>query len=123
MAQPVVRAFPIYIKGKKLGEAHGTNFTLTPQRTKLYGAEGFLALSRGAVSCGVEVDYIVPVSGTSVDVIAQIILQQDVTVQLPIGGKTYTIQMGYTSGNVQSNTETGVVQGKFSLEGGAPTIT
>jgi hypothetical protein len=123
MALPVVRAFPIFLKNKKLGQAHGTNFTIMPNRTKLFGAEGFLALSRGAVTTGVDVDFIMPVSGIDVDVLAQMILQQDVGVQLPIGGKMYVIEMGYTNGNVQSSTENGVVNGKFTLEGGVPQIT
>lgn len=122
MALIQVRAFPCFIKSKKVGQIHGTTFTIMPNRQKLFGAEGFLTLSRGAVSCGVEVDAIVPVGGMDIDVLAQIILQMDVGVQLPIGGKQYVIDMGYTGGNVQSETETGVVRGRFTLEGGIPKI-
>ena len=123
MSMPVVRAYPLFINTKKVGQVHGTNFSVMPNRQKLFGAEGFLTLSRGAVSCGVEVDFIEPVTGTDVDFIAQWILQQDVGVQLPIGGKQYVIDMGYTGGNVQSETETGVVRGRCTLEGGVPKIT
>lgn len=123
MALPQVRAFPAFIKQKKIGQVHGTTFTIQPNRQKLYGAEGFLTLSRGAVSCGVEVEAIVPVAGMDLDLLQQMILQQDVGVQLPIGGKQYVIDMGYTGGNITSNTETGVVQGRFTLEGGVPKIT
>lgn len=119
---PVVRAFPIFINSKKVGEAHGVAFSLQPNRQRLYGAEGMLALSRGAVTCGVEVDMIVPVGGTSVDMLALLIQQKDVGVQLPIGGKTYDVDMGFTDGNVNGNTETGVVNGKFTLQGPAPKI-
>lgn len=122
MAMPVVRAYPLFINAKKVGQVHGTNFSVMPNRQKLYGAEGFLTLSRGAVTCGVEADFIEPVTGTDVDFIAQWILQQDVGVQLPIGGKQYIIDMGYVNGNVQANTETGVVNGKCTLEGGVPKI-
>jgi hypothetical protein len=123
MAMPQVRAFPLFINAKKVGQVNGTNFSVMPNRQKLYGAEGFLTLSRGAVTCGVEVDFIEPVTGDDVDFIANWILQKDVGVQMPIGGKQYVIDMGFTGGNVTSNTETGVVNGKCTLEGGVPKIT
>lgn len=122
MANPQVRAIPIYYQNKKIAEAYDTQFKLAGGRQPVFGAEGLATHSRGAVITGITVGFFVPVQGVSVPVFLDIINQKDVTMRLPIGGKMFEIDMAPIDVDVKSNTETGKCDGSANFSGGKPKV-
>lgn len=123
MGDPVVRAFPVFYNNKKVAEAHSNDVTINGQRTAVYGAEGWLAAARGAVSLDISVQYIIPVGGTSVDFITDTVLQNDIDVGIPVAGKILRRTMAITQNQMKGNTQTGVVDGTCHFIGGPPQVT
>lgn len=124
MAKPVIRAMAFYWKDKKAATVNQTSVKIKSGRSALMGAEGLLAFSRGAVMFDIDIDEVVPVSGsTTVDDIAAILNQEDVDVAVTLGGKIFRVTMAVISADYQSDTETGKCTGKITLSGGKPSVT
>ena len=118
MANVTVRAVPLYLNNKKVAEANEMNLDITPGRTPIFGAEGYACHSKGAVISSIDVNFFVPVQSMSVDVLAKLINQEDVTIRVPIGGVVYEGVMAITKGTVKSNVETGKCDGSATFNGG-----
>ena len=70
MANPTIRAMAFYWKDKKAATVNQTSVKIKSGRSALMGAEGLLAFSRGAVMFDIDIDEVVPVSGsTTVDAV------------------------------------------------------
>ncbi len=122
MANPVVRAAPIYWNGKKIAEAYDLDYKIKTGRTKLVGAEGYYGHSKGAVEVSATVNVVVPVKGVSFAMVETALNQDDVVIGITINGKVHQITMAVTENGMKSNVEKGTVEGTLTLEGGMPDL-
>lgn len=120
-----VRAFAFYWRDKKSAMVNQTNFKIMPGRTAMFGAEGYLVHSKGAVQCRIEINEVIPIAGSAStqDVEQYVIAQHDIEVGIIVGGKFFRVAMAITEADYTSNTETGKCEGKIVLEGGIPKVT
>jgi hypothetical protein len=123
MANLIVRAGATYLNDQKVAEASDAEMTLNPRRQDMFGAEGWMGLTRGATTMDVRVTLLIPVSGTQPDFINDLVNQNDVELAMVIDGRVFRITGGYTQGTMKYNTETGRCDGTFAINGGPPQIT
>lgn len=122
MANLVVRAGSTYINDTKVAEASEAEITFNPKRTGMYGADGWMGLTRGAVNMDVRVTILVPVSGNTPDFVNDLVNQNDVELAMVIGGYIFRGTGGYNSGTMRYVTETGRCEGTFGVEIGKPIL-
>lgn len=123
MSNPVVRAFPVFYQGRKIATAYENDYRITTGRTRLFGAEGYLTHSKGAVVTSLSINLVIPVTGEAPETVLDALNQDDVTIGIPVGGKVHTVVMAITEKDMKSNTERGTVEGTMTLEGGVPNVT
>lgn len=123
MALPVVRAFPVFYNDRKCAEAYEQELTTDPRRQPVFGAEGYLTHTRGAVTGSLNISYIVPVGGTTPDFIVDTVLQNNVEIGIPVDGKIIRQTAAIEQNTMRSNTETGRAEGTLRLGFGPPQIT
>lgn len=123
MAMPDVRAFAIYFGSKKAFTCNQQSISIPTGRTAVFGQEGYLAHSKGAVQIRLQLTEITPVGGSDLaDLRAKAIAQENVTLGLLVGGKLMTAEFAITNLEFTSNTETGVATGTGTFEGGVPKL-
>ena len=123
MANPEVRAFPVYFNGKKIAEAYENDYKITTGRTRMMGAEGYYAHSKGATVTSLSINVVVPVKGVTFAMVEKALAQEDVVIGLPVNGKVHQVVMAITENGMKSNVERGTVEGTLTLEGGVPDVT
>ena len=123
MANLVVRAGATYLNDAKVAEASEAELTFNPRRQDMFGAEGWMGLTHGAITMDARVTILVPVSGTQPDFIDDLLNQNDVELAMVIDGRVFRITGGYTQGTMRYNTETGRCEGTFAINGGKPQVT
>ncbi len=123
MPEPVVRPYPIYYQSKKIGEAFESDAGINPNRQPVFGAEGMIAHTYGAVVSSLSFKYVIPVNGTSLDFLSDCINQKNIDIGIPVGGQFVVVTMAIMSCNMTANIESGKCEGSLSLAGGKPTIT
>jgi hypothetical protein len=121
---PDVRAFAIYFGSTKAFTVNQQSLSIPAGRTAVFGQEGYLAHSKGALQVKLSLTEITPTGGS--DFITQLqtkhLLQENVTIKLFIGGKVVSAEMAIVSLEFTSNTESGVASGTGQFEGGIPVI-
>lgn len=126
MANPVIRAFPVYYRNQKIATAYDNGMDIKPNRQASFGAEGYLAHTRGAIVTSVTVQYMIPVSGVGLPFLQDCIDQNDVTLGIPVGGdksnKFVQLEAAITGNQMKANTETGRCEGTMTFEGGKPSL-
>lgn len=124
MAMPNVRAFAIYFdNGRKAFTVNQQTLTIPAGRQAVFGAEGYLAHSKGAVQVRLNLTEITPVGGSDLaDLREKHIKQQNVIIGLDMAGKTVQAEFAITTLEFSSNTETGVPTGTGTFEGGIPQL-
>jgi hypothetical protein len=125
MANPTVKAFAIYLEGKKAFTCNQQSISFPSGRTATFGQEGYLAHSKGAMQTRLTLNEITPVGGSDMTKLLQTyhMTQRDVPVAMLVGGKIMSVDMAITNLDFGSGTENGVATGTGTFEGGVPTIT
>ena len=125
MAMPDVRAFAIYFGEDRAFTVHQQSISIPAGRTAVFGQEGYLAHSRGAVQVKMSLTEITPVAGSDLirELQAKHLTQQNVIIKMHVGGTIMSAEMAITMLDFSSNTETGVATGQGTFEGGVPLIT
>lgn len=118
----VVRPASFYYNDQKSAETNALTITIDPRRGDLFGAEGLIALARGAVTTKFSAKHLVPVGGTKPDFLADTILQNDVEIAVPIDGKVLRWTAGITQNTMEYNSEAGTCDGTLALSGGKPEV-
>lgn len=123
MANPVVRPWPIFINGKKAGTVSKGSYKINPRREPMFGADGLLTHSKGAVTVELQATEITPVSGSSLTTILKKILnQEDFELAAPIGGQLHKFTAACTGTGFESDSESGKATGEATFSGGLPTV-
>lgn len=125
MAMPNVRAFALYFEagGKKAFTVNQQTLTIPAGRQAVFGADGYLAHSKGAVQVKLTLTEITPVGGSDLaDLRDRHIKQQNIIIGLDFAGKTVQAEFAIVSLEFASNTETGVPTGTGTFEGGVPQL-
>lgn len=122
MALPIVRAAALFYNSRLVAECYSGDQAVDPRRQALFGAQGYLTHSRGAVTGSIQIEYIVPVGGTTPDMLADTLAQNDVETAVPIDGVLVTATAAITQNTMKWNTETGRCEGTLRLEYGPPTV-
>lgn len=122
MALPEVRAFAIYFNDKKAFTVNQQSLSIPAGRQAVFGQEGYLSHSKGAIQVRLTLNEITPTGGS--DLRAELekrhLLQQNVTIKMKMGRKNISAEFAVVSLEFSSNTETGVAQGTGQFEGGVP---
>lgn len=115
------RAFPIYIRGRKVAEAYQNNVDIESGDEQLFGAEGVLGLSEGITTFKLDFDYVVLTRGTDIaDLTILPITKEEVGVGVFAGGKRFQVPMRATAANLTSATRNGTATGKLTLMSSGP---
>lgn len=124
MAMPDVKAFAIYFQDKKAFTVNQQTITFPAGRTAVFGAEGYLAHSRGAIQVRISVTEITPFGGSDLinELVRRHLIQANVKMKMLVGGKVVTAEMAIESLEFSSQTETGVATGTGQFGGGIPLI-
>lgn len=126
MANPTIRAYPVYYKGQKIAEAFENDYGIKPGRTPMFGAEGYYAHSKGSVQTSLNISMVRPVRGISITDVEDVLAQNDIDIGIPVssksGTKFHVITMAITEYKLKGNTEKGTLEGSMSLEGGQPNV-
>ena len=123
MANPTVRHIAVYINSKKAATINNVSVTFDSGRTALYGSEGYLTHSKGAVMTRMDFTEVTPVSGSDlVSLEKKFFRQEDVEIAVIIGGTAKRLPMAMKQFQFDSQSESGAATGKGSLEGGLPRI-
>jgi len=115
MANPRIRPFPLYLKGKKFAEAHGNAFNGESGDELQFGAEGIIGLSEGIPTAKIDADYVVPVAGTQIDVLTLWLNKTDIGVGIFMGGKYVQFTGRITNVANQSESQKGTATGKCTI--------
>lgn len=124
MANPDVRAFAIYFGNKKAFTVNQQQIQVLGGRQAVFGQEGYLAHSKGAIQVRMTLNEITPVGGSDLirELSAKQLRQENINMKMLIGGKVFTVEMAIVSTEFSSHTETGVATGTGQFEGGIPKI-
>lgn len=124
MAQPTVRHMSLYLNDKKVATINNISVTFDSGRTALYGSEGYLTHSKGAMMTRMDFTEVTPVGGSDLTALEKKFFnQEDVDVALIVGGTAKRLPMALKQFQFDSASESGACTGKGQLEGGRPVIT
>jgi hypothetical protein len=119
MAMPDVRAFAIYINHKKAFTCNQQSISIPMGRTAVFGQEGYLAHSKGAVQVRLQLNEITPVGGSDLtQLLDKSLKQENVDIAMFVGGKQMSASFAVTNIEFSSQTESGVATGSGTFEGG-----
>ena len=110
------RHFPLFVGSRKFAEAHGNSITVDSGDEIQIGSDGILGLSDGVTQVRIEVDYVVPVKGMSIDIWDYIMNKKEFTVRALMGGKSLQMGARFTNASMQSEAKTGAATGKATIQ-------
>ena len=123
MAAAVIRSAPVYIDGKKLGELTDCTYSITTNDAIQITLDGVIGFSDGIATVKLDASTIVPVKGISVPFLKAALTKKNVEVGILLEGKLCRCTMRIMSAEYSSTVSSGVLTGKFSLEGSGPDLT
>lgn len=123
MANPVVRMTAFYLNGKKAFTVNSVGYKINPNRNQMFGQEGLLTHSKGAVTVSFDIKEVTPIGGSSIaDLNKKIINQEDIDCAVIIAGKLHRVSCACTGAGFEGSSEQGTATGDATLVGGVPTI-
>jgi hypothetical protein len=119
MAQPIIRALPLFLQGQKVAEVASSTENRDINAALQYGIDGVVAVSIGADEIsGLDFDTVIPVLGMNISIDSLI------GVPIQIGsfrdGRMMLSNGVIKSSSYTSDSKTGEAKGKFTFIGGAP---
>jgi hypothetical protein len=124
MAFVRVRHASMYVAGKKVAEMFSNTYHVGSGDEPQFGDDGFQGMSDGAITTTLDCETIVPVIGTSVDILSLLLNKQDSDINLGLmSGRLHTVTMRCTEADYKSDAKTGTLTGTFKFFGGVPTLT
>ena len=118
----IVRAAPIYANGAKIAECESLTFEISGGGEAVFGLEGLLTFTKGAVTTKASCKAIVPVAGMCSRFTEKLVAQVDVEIGVMLDGKLFQVTMRPMTANYSSDSKTGRVEGAFPCEGGGPKL-
>lgn len=119
----VFRHASVYYKGKKVAMFSGFEETISSGNEDMIGDGGWEGRSSGAKTTKLTTDAIIPVAGTGVSVIRDLLNDEYVDIGLGIvDGTIHKIKMGVNEASITSEAANGTLRGKFSFSGGKPEL-
>ncbi len=113
----------MYFKSKKVAELEDVSYEIMSNDESLIGTEGYLTHSEGAVTCKITATAIIPVGGTTPNMLNSLLNKEDVGIGVPIDGGLQKFTGRLTGVSYDSNSKSGKTTGKFTVEGGRPDVT
>lgn len=119
-----IRHMSFFYKGKKVAMASGTQYDIEGNDEDQFGDEGWVGASNGAVATKIRVDVIVPVAGTRVTVVTDMLAKRYVDVGLGIvDGKIHRVNMRCRTVSFTGASQQGSLTGNWEFTGGKPELT
>lgn len=122
MARAMIRAFPMYLNGKKIAEVSDGTYDIASGDEAHIATEGYMGHSDGAATTKVNPNCIIPVKGMQTTVDDLIINKRYFSIGIPANGKFHQIDMRCVSASYKWDFKSGSATGSFSFEGGAPEL-
>ncbi len=122
MAHAIIRAFPLYYKGKKVAEIASGTYDVEPGDEPQYGSEGLLGYSDGTTISTIDTDCIIPVKGMGVTIVSDMLAKKYVSVGIFVDGKSHQMDMRITHASFTWDSKSGKAMGKFKFGGGSPDV-
>lgn len=122
MAFVRVRHASLFISGRKYAEAYMTEEDVSSGDEPQYGDEGLVGMSDGAATTNLSCEAIVPVLGSSVDILKSYLLKKldiDITYGL-VNGQLHQYTVRCTNANFKGDAKAGTLVGSFKFIGKAP---
>ncbi|WP_394849700.1 hypothetical protein LZC95_19885 [Pendulispora brunnea] len=123
MANVKVRSASIYVSGRKFGECFENTYDVESGDEPQFGDGVVLGFSDGIIQTTLSCKSVMPVGGSSVNMLVLMKNKTDLDVALAtIDGKIHQVSMRVTKASVQSTHKNGTQEGTFTLSGGEPDI-
>lgn len=120
----VIRHMSFFYKGKKAALASGTQYDIESNDEDQFGDEGWIGSSNGAIATKIRVDTIVPVAGTRLSVVQDMLNKRYVDVGLGVvDGKIHRVQMRIRTVSFTGASQQGTLTGQWEFTGGKPEVT
>jgi len=110
------RNFPWFLGSKKFAEAHGVALNADSGDEVQIGNDGILGLSDGVIQMRFELDFVVPVAGTKIDLWDYFLNKRGFSARMMAGGKSIMIPCRITNMNLTSEAKNGTATGKITVQ-------
>jgi len=113
-----------YIGTEKAATVNQVEYQINPARTAVFGQEGYLAHSKGAITTQITVNEVTPVAGSTFTqkLMDKILNQEDIDCAIKVGEKLHMVTMAVTATTFRGQVENGVADGSVTLQGGVPDL-
>lgn len=122
MARNIIRAFPMYLNGKKIAEVSDGTYDIASGDEAHVATEGYFGHSDGATMTKCNPTCVIPVKGMQITVDDLILNKRYFEVGIPVNGKFHQITMRNVNAAYKWDFKSGSATGVFSFEGGAPEL-
>ncbi len=122
MARNIIRAFPLYLNGKKIAEVSDGTYEVMSGDESHVATEGYFGHSDGATLTKCNPNCIIPVKGMQVTVDDLILNKRYFEIGLPVNGKFQQTTMRMVSASYKWDFKSGSATGTFQMEGGPPEL-
>lgn len=113
-----------FYKGRKVATAEGTQYDIEGNDEDVFGDEGWLGVTSGAVTSKISVDTITPIEGSGIAVIEDMLTKQYVNITLGVvEGKIHQVEMRCRTVSYTGENQAGSLKGKWEFMGGKPELT
>lgn len=122
MARNIIRAFPMYLNGKKIAEVSDGTYDIASGDESHVATEGYFGHSDGATLTKVNPTCIIPVKGMQTTIDDLILNKRYFSIGIPANGKFHQIDMRCVNANYKWDFKSGSATGSFQMEGGSPEL-
>lgn len=109
------RNFPWFAGSKKFAEAHGVALNADSGDEVQIGNDGILGLSDGVIQIKFDLDFVVPVAGTKLDLWSLFLNKTEFTSRMMAGGKSIMVPSRITNLSLTSEAKSGTATGKITV--------
>lgn len=117
-----IKFAPLYVNNKKCAELEDVSYEIMSNDEAQIGTEGYLCHSDGATMAKASCNSLVPVGGTTPNMVQHILNKNDVSLGLPIDGGLQKFTGRLVTVSYKSSSKNGKTEGQFSFEGGKPQV-
>ena len=116
MASKRFRNYAWFAGAKKFAEAHGTAINADSGDEVQFGNDGIEGLSDGVIQVQFDIDFVVPVSGTSIDLWDLFLNKKEFMSRMLAGGKVIMVPSRITNLSLTSESKNGTATGKITVK-------
>lgn len=116
MASARFRNFPWFAGSRKFAEAHGVAVSMDSGDEIQLGNDGILGLSDGIIMVQFDLDFVLPVSGTKINLLKMFLNKEEFMSKMLAGGQAIMVPSRITNLNLTSESKNGTATGKITVK-------